>query len=135
MKGAQEEAQRDLVVVLTTEANMEQAEQLASLLLGKGLVACASLVPIVSHFMWQGRPTRSEEVQLVLKTNGASLETLYQTVMALHSYDTPEWITLPAQTRGAFGTWCEEELAKKNIKEGGEPPDPAGRQGDGDRAG
>jgi periplasmic divalent cation tolerance protein len=106
------EEQVDLVVVLTTESNPERAERLATTLLEKGLVACVSCMPIVSHYQWQGRTIRSEEVQLLLKTHSASLEKLYETVLELHSYDTPEWITLGAQTRGTYGAWLLEQLER-----------------------
>ncbi|MFI0402997.1 MAG: divalent-cation tolerance protein CutA [Cyanobium sp.] len=111
LKAVEEANQADLVLVLTTEGNLEKAEILAATLLEKGLVACVSCMPIVSHFSWQGRTTRSEEVQLLLKTHPDSLERLYQTLLELHSYATPEWITLGAQTRGAYGDWCSEQLA------------------------
>jgi periplasmic divalent cation tolerance protein len=99
----------ELVLVLTTEASQELAERLATTLLEHGLVACVSLLPIVSHYRWQGRLTRSAEVQLLLKTRPPLLEALHATVMALHSYDTPEWITLAGRTRGGYGLWCEAQ--------------------------
>lgn len=135
MQGKEETKAEELVLVLTTEGSLEKAEKLASVLLEQGLVACVSLVPIVSHYLWEGRTMRSQEVQLLLKTNPASLETLYGTVMGHHSYDTPEWISLRAQTRGAYGEWCTEQLARGGFKAGDGPPAPARSHGDGDRAG
>lgn len=132
LKAVDETNLEDLVLVLTTEGSLEKAELLAATLLGKGLVACVSLMPIVSHYLWQGSTTRSEEIQVVLKTHPAHLERLYQTVLELHSYEIPEWITLRAQTRGAYGTWCFEQLA---AMEGDGRPNPSGRHGDGGPAG
>lgn len=125
----------DLVLVLTTESSVEKADQLAATLLEKGLVACASCLPIRSHYLWQGNYTRSEEVQLLLKTHPATLEKLYQTLLELHSYETPEWITLGAQTRGAYGAWCFEQLAGGAARAGDGPPAPSGNPGDGGPAG
>ena len=125
----------DLVLVLTTESSLEKAEQLAATLLEKGLVACVSCLPIRSHYLWQGSYTRSEEVQLLLKTHPASLEKLYQTVLELHSYETPEWITLGAHTRGAYGAWCVEQLAGGAARAGDGPRAPSGNPGDGGPAG
>jgi periplasmic divalent cation tolerance protein len=121
--------------VLTTEANQEKAEGLAEALLQQGLVACVSLMPIVSHYRWQGRLTRSEEVQLLLKTHPTHLEALHASLLALHSYDTPEWITLGAQTRGAYGEWCGEQLSRAPLRADGEPPAPSMNPGDGGPAG
>lgn len=129
-------AEGALVLALTTEASLGQAEKLARALLEKRLVACVSLVPIVSHYRWEGQLTRSEEVQLVLKTQSSCLPSLYEAVLALHSYDTPEWITLTAQTRGAYGLWCDEQLlAPGVIRTGGAPPAPPTNPGDGDPTG
>ena len=113
------------MLVLTTEASQEKANSLAEALLDRGLVACVALMPILSRYRWQGKDTRSEEVQLLMKTQPHCLEALYQAVMALHSYDTPEWITLQAQTRGDYGQWCADQLRGARVRADGEPPDPA----------
>jgi periplasmic divalent cation tolerance protein len=125
----------DLVLVLTTEASPEHAEKLATALLERNLVACVSLLPIVSHYRWEGRLTRGEEVQLLLKTSLPRLEALYGAVMALHSYQTPEWITLSAQTRGGYGLWCAEQLLTPPFRADGGPPAPPRSPGDGDPTG
>ncbi len=121
-----------LSLVLTTEADRERAEALARELLERGLVACASLHPVVSLYRWQGLLERSEEVQLLLKTTPAQLEALRRALGELHSYDTPEWIHWPAASDGPYGRWLLEQLA---LNPGGGPPAPAGRPGDGDPAG
>ena len=124
-----------LVLALTTEASLDLAEKLATALLERRLVACVSLLPIVSHYRWEGSHTRAEEVQLLLKTQASCLPTLYDTVMALHSYDTPEWITLTAQTRGAYGLWCAEQLLAPPLRAGGAPPAPPRSPEDADPTG
>lgn len=121
---------QDLVLVLTTEANLKQAEILAETLLRRRLVACVSLAPVVSHYRWEGALNRSEEMQLILKTDQAHLPALQEAVMELHSYDTPEWITIAARAEGAYGRWCAGELSDaregpvKGISPGGGPPAP-----------
>lgn len=124
----------ELVVVLTTEANEALAERLATTLLERGLVACASLWPIVSHYRWRGQATRGAEVQLLLKTHPLRLEDLHAAVMALHSYDTPEWITLPGRSRGGYGLWCAAQLAAP-LRADVEPPAPPRSPEDGGPAG
>jgi len=115
-------AHETLVLVLTTEASLEKANSLTEALLERGLVACVALMPILSRYRWQGKVTRSEEVQLLLKTQPHCLEALYQAVMAHHSYETPEWITLEAQTRGGYGQWCADQLRGTRVRADGEPP-------------
>ncbi|MFN9545567.1 MAG: divalent-cation tolerance protein CutA [Cyanobacteriota bacterium] len=126
------EDRSDLVLVLTTEASLETAERLARALLERRLVACVSLVPIVSHYRWQGQLTRGEEVQLLLKTRETSLRALHESVLTLHSYETPEWITLTAHSCGSYGLWCAEQLLAPGLRADGGPPAPPGSLGDGD---
>jgi periplasmic divalent cation tolerance protein len=121
-----------LSLVLTTEADRERAEALALALLERGLVACASLHPVVSLYRWQGRLERAEEVQLLLKTTPDQLEALRRTLGELHSYDTPEWIHWRASSEGPYGLWL---LGQVVISPGGGPPVPAGRPGGADPAG
>jgi periplasmic divalent cation tolerance protein len=129
------EAEAPLVLALTTESSLERAERLARELVERGLVACVALMPVVSLYRWQGATTRDEEVQLLMKTQGPCLELLHRTVMDLHSYDTPEWITVPAQTRGGYGQWCADQLAVSSLKRGDAPPVPSESPGGEDPAG
>jgi periplasmic divalent cation tolerance protein len=100
-----------LQLVLTTEASAERARALAAELLELRLVACASLLPVQSHYRWQGQITSSEEVQLLFKTSPERLGALREAVLALHSYDTPEWIHWSAASAGAYGQWLAESLS------------------------
>ena len=100
-----------LQLVLTTEASPERARALAAELLERRLVACASLLPVQSHYRWQGQITSCEEVQLLLKTSSERLEALREALLALHSYDTPEWIHWSAVSAGAYGQWLVESLS------------------------
>ena len=131
----QDRAQDNLVLALTTEANLERAEALATALVERGLVACVTLMPVTSVYRWQGVITRDEEVQLLLKTHAPNLDTLYATVMAMHSYDTPEWITFNAHTRGRYAQWCADQLRDPTLSRGDGPPAPSETLGDGDPAG
>lgn len=128
-------ASMELVLVLTTEAGPSEAETLAQALLEQGLVACVSILPIVSFYRWHGQTTRSEEVQLLLKTHPRCLEALHHTVMDLHSYDTPEWITLRGLAHGSYGGWCLDQLMGTISKEGGSPLTPSTRSESEDPAG
>ena len=59
----------DIVIVLTTVAADERAEQLARRLVDERLAACVNLhPPMVSMYRWQGRVQRDEERQMVIKT-------------------------------------------------------------------
>ncbi|MEB3350146.1 MAG: divalent-cation tolerance protein CutA [Cyanobacteriota bacterium] len=94
-----------LTLVLTTEASSQQAETLARQLLEQRLVACVSLWPVRSLYRWQGQLEQSQEVQMLLKLPSRDVPALMERLPQLHSYDTPEWITLPAATAGPYAAW------------------------------
>ena len=115
-----------LVLVLTTEADQARAQALAEALLKRRLVACVSLQPLQSLYRWKGELLREEEVQLLLKTSAGQLSRLQEAVMELHSYDTPEWLSWPAEASAGYGTWVLAQLSSDALL-----PGPAGTPGNG----
>jgi len=101
---------RSICLVLTSEASPEGAQALARSLLERQLVACVSLLPVRSLYLWQGKMESAQEVKLLLKTRPHQLEELHRVLLELHSYQTPEWIVLSGHTQGAYGTWLVELL-------------------------
>ncbi|MCP9790646.1 divalent-cation tolerance protein CutA [Vulcanococcus limneticus] len=97
-----------VLVALTTEADLERAEALATALVQQGLAACVALEPQRSIYRWQGRLERSEEVRLTIKGHPARLAALEAEVRRLHSYATPQWIHWIASASGAYGDWVAQ---------------------------
>lgn len=120
----------EVVLALTTEAGSDQAQALARELLALGVVACVSLQPVASLYVWQGRLEQSQEVQLLLKTDARRLPALAAAVHRLHSYDTPQWLTWPARASVGYGAWLRGSLSPDASVAA-----PADRSGDADPAG
>ena len=104
-------------LALTTEANAALAEALARRLLDAGLVACVSLQPLQSLYIWDGQLEGAQEVQLLLKTDGLRLAALQTAVHRWHSYATPEWLTWRAQASAGYGTWLAGVLSAERPAE------------------
>ena len=102
-------------MALTTEASEAQAESLARRLLADRLVACVSLQPLRSLYLWQGRLEQSPEVQLLLKTDAQRLAALERVVHQLHSYATPEWLVWPARASAGYGSWLQGVLISSDA--------------------
>lgn len=86
-------------VVLVTAPDVKTARRLAKLALAARLIACANLVPkIESHYRWEGKLERGNEVLMVMKTTRTRLTALESLVLANHPYDTAEFIVLPIRT-------------------------------------
>ena len=92
---------RNYFIVLVTAPDLKTARRLAQAALKAKLVACANLIPkIESHYWWQGKLERGNEALMILKTTRRNLPELEKLVVALHPYDTAEFVVLPV-SRGS----------------------------------
>lgn len=100
----------DVRVVLVTAPGAD-AETLARALVGERLAACVNVVAgIRSIYRWEGEVQADDEALLVIKTTEARLDALVARVNALHAYDLPEVLALPAAGGSpAYLDWVAEE--------------------------
>ena len=81
----------EMLMVFVTCEDGEQAEDIASKIVGEQLAACVNVLPGVrSCYVWEGKLTWSEEILLIMKTTRGAFERLKVRVSELHSYDVPE---------------------------------------------
>ncbi len=100
----------DLLIVLTTEADLNKAKFLANSLLDLKLVACVSLSKVHSFYMWEGNKEENKEVQLLMKTSINKKYKLQKAINELHSYETPELIGWNAEASDAYSQWLLKSL-------------------------
>lgn len=87
----------DPIVVLMTAASSEEGARLADMLIEANLAACVQILPkMESVYRWKGKIERESEVLLIAKTLHARFEELERRVRAMHSYETPEIVAIPA---------------------------------------
>jgi periplasmic divalent cation tolerance protein len=100
-------------VALSTAPDAETAGRIARALVDERLAACVNVVPGVrSIYRWQGAVEDDAEVLLVIKTRAERLETLALRLRALHPYELPELVALPAVGGlGAYLEWVAKEAA------------------------
>ena len=90
-----------MFIAWTTLATRADAENLAAETVALGLAVCVQVEgPILSFYLWQGRPERVEEFRLCLKCMPDKLSALEAHVLGHHPYDTPEWIVVRADRVG-----------------------------------
>jgi periplasmic divalent cation tolerance protein len=83
-------------MVLVTAPDLKVARKLAKAALAEKLIACANLVPkIESHYWWQGKIESGTEVLMVLKAPKSRLMALEKLILAMHPYETAEFLVLP----------------------------------------
>jgi periplasmic divalent cation tolerance protein len=82
--------------VFVTAPKLKTARALATAALRARLVACANLVPrMESHYWWKNKIESSPEVLIIFKTKRDQLPALEKLILAMHPYDTPEFLVLP----------------------------------------
>ncbi len=85
----------DALIVFCTCAHQGEAAQLAHSLVSEGTAACVNIVPAIeSVYRWEGKIESSQEVLLLIKTTRSLFPALRDSIIRLHSYDTPEVIAV-----------------------------------------
>lgn len=82
-------------VVLTTFDDDEVGRKIVETLLAERLAACIQVLPIESWYRWEGEVRHEAERLAVVKTQRSLVRDVESTILAHHSYDTPEIVVLP----------------------------------------
>ncbi|WP_327669428.1 MULTISPECIES: divalent-cation tolerance protein CutA [unclassified Streptomyces] len=101
----------EIVIAQTTIDDEERAKSLARGAVEIQLAACAHIdAPFNAVYRWKGAIETDQEWRISYKTTLDRLPELEAWVANEHTYDVPEWITLPV-TGGsdAYLSWVIEE--------------------------
>jgi periplasmic divalent cation tolerance protein len=106
------------IVVLLTTANREEAIRIADMLVGAHLAACVQVLPeIESVYRWEGKIERQSEVLLLAKTTREKFPDLEREVRAIHSYETPEIVAVPAvEISQPYANWLSQSLQSAGTR-------------------
>jgi periplasmic divalent cation tolerance protein len=99
-------------LVLVTVPDLKTARKLAQAALKARLVACANIVPqLESHYWWQEKIERGNELLIIFKTTSARLDALEKLIISQHPYDTPEFLVLKLSGGNArYLAWLENAV-------------------------
>lgn len=87
------------VVVYTTFPGLVEAERVGKELVERRLAACANILPgMVSHYRWEGKVERAEEVVMLIKTRATLAEEVSSAIRELHSYEVPAVVVIPLES-------------------------------------
>ena len=101
------------IIILTTTSSNKEAEIIGSKLVDKKLAACVNIIPnIKSIYRWKGKINEDSEYLLIIKTVKRVEEDVFENICKLHSYDTPEMISIPV-TGGekSYLNWLSKSVA------------------------
>ena len=108
----------DVLLVLCTFPDSEQARQIGTALVERQLAACVNLIPAVeSIYRWKGQVESASEVLAIFKTTAAVYPEFEQALAELHPYDVPEIIALsPTTVFEPYAAWLRESVC--NVRAG-----------------
>lgn len=101
----------ELVLIFTTVADDDRAEQLARRLVDERLAACVNLhPPMLSVYRWQGKLERDTERQMVIKTTRDRVSALQTRLTQLHAYELPEFLVVAVDdASAAYLKWVKTD--------------------------
>lgn len=103
----------DILVVLCTFANEQDAMRVGSSVVEARLAACINVLPgLRSIYRWKGAVEHADEVLALIKTTRNGFPALRDRLKELHNYDTPEIVAVPVLDGLAdYLDWVREEQA------------------------
>lgn len=107
------------VFVYTTWASIVEAEKAGRAMVERRLAACVNILPsMVSHYWWDGKIERAEEVVMIIKTRASLADQVSTAVKELHSYTTPAIMVLPVDSDDpAYHAWIVRETGGGAAKD------------------
>jgi periplasmic divalent cation tolerance protein len=102
----------EYIQVLTTTETKEQAEKIADALVDSKIAGCVQIVgPITSIYDWKGRMEKAEEWLCLVKTKTKLRSEVEKTIQQMHSYETPEILSVPIIAGSKkYLQWLDGEL-------------------------
>ena len=90
------EKTKNFRLVFVTSDTIENAKNIAKILVNEHLAACCSIISnVISFFEWNNNTQESQEYMLIIKTSVENLDSLQDRILELHNYEVPEIITTP----------------------------------------
>ena len=101
------------VFVYTTYPSIVEAEQAGRTIVERRLAACVNILPgMVSHYWWEGKVERGEEVVMIIKTRASLAQDVERAVKKMHSYTTPAILVIALESvEHSYLGWLMAETA------------------------
>jgi periplasmic divalent cation tolerance protein len=102
------------VLVYTTWPSIVEAERAGRTIVERRLAACVNILPgMISHYWWEGKIERAEEVVMFIKTRASIAELVRNAVKEAHTYTTPAFMVLPVDHIDVdYHAWITRETSQ-----------------------
>ena len=104
----------EVVIAWTAIPMKMDASEFARELVNARLAACVSVIQKVhATYRWEGKIEANEEQLLMIKTTRKCVRSLEHRILALHSYELPEFvITVASDGYGPYLDWVRHESSE-----------------------
>ncbi len=105
----------DKIVVFVTAGSLRESKKIARRLVESRLAACVNITsPIRSIYRWQDKIEDAGEYVLIIKTRRDLFESVRAVVAKIHTYTTPEIISVPIVDGAAdYLEWLDRSLVEE----------------------
>ncbi len=102
----------EYVLILSTVDKKEDAQTIANHLVSNRTAACVNIIPnLESVYTWENKLCQENEFLLMIKTTANNEINVYEYLLNVHPYDTPEIISLPIQNGSkVFLNWIHQSV-------------------------
>jgi periplasmic divalent cation tolerance protein len=105
---------KKFILVQTTCPKISEAKKLAEILLQEKLAACVDFFPIESHYLWQTKIVKSDEILVNIKSQKNLYKKIEKTIKENHSYEIPQIISTQInQGFAPYLKWLEENTKSR----------------------
>lgn len=103
----------NVVVVMVSTANQEEAAKIADQAVRSRLAACASIVPTISStYWWDGEIANEREALILMKTTTDKVSSLQEAIRTIHSYKVPEILAIQVESGfQPYLDWVHREVS------------------------
>lgn len=105
----------DYRVVFVSVNSLNEAKQIARVLVSEKLAACCSISQnVFSYFAWQDALQERIECQMFIKTKKDKLTALSERILEIHPDETPEIIAIPIlEGYESYLKWIDSSLGEE----------------------
>lgn len=104
----------NLIFIYITNPTKKEAQNIATHLFDKKLIACANIHgPVESLYPWKGKLAKEKEYILIAKTLEKHFERVKREVEKMHSYEVPCIVKIPVKSNEKYAEWVCEEMGIK----------------------
>jgi len=95
-----------------------QGRAIARRIIESGWAACVNVIPAVtSIYRWDGEVVEEGEETLLIKVAADRVPRLKEELLALHPYDTPEFVVLNTDEKGTSDAYASWVRASSSLDE------------------